>query len=596
MSSHYFRRESPYTKVPYITNETGPFRLLFRFFDSGEVGLLQEGEAALLEKCGYQGRAIVLSAALADLLKWNSETVGLDKLGKAIRLGNNTAVTLYPNAAFSGTPTTIKTDQSCLAQPYAAASIQVQPLAPLLATSPDCPNCALNKADLSNLNLADANLTGAHFAGATLANTNLHGAKLAGADFSEAKLSCADFSGTDAEHREDLTQTTFTNLQILPQSDCRPNFAYTHLAALTLPPAVLRFLNLTSALISGLATNPLSSEQQPLNLSGALLTGAVLDHAILPYADLTQAEMSGASLVHSNLSYAKLHGAALDNSNLESANLRSASLTNHAPDTPQAANLASAFLRNANLSFAQLNGANFTNASFYGSNGVNGQSCPVLNNGEADGCATAHHAVMNNAVFSGAYLFGVDFTNSQATGAVFSNAVLVGANFDHAALGSDSTAATTTSLDSAFLQGANLAGATLDHVSLAGAFVDFNPQGNTMDIRLPGSHTRFPGYWGKSGQEVCAELGYSGPTTVPATNSTITCPDGNKHPNGCGAGDPKATNSPWNNRTDISAASTPASYQENATYTPAAATPICADDALWDVGGNSLRKKRRGGM
>ena len=313
-------------------------------------------------------------------------------------------------------------------------------------------------------------------------------------------------------------------------------------------------------------------------------------------ADLSQAELSGASLRHTNLRAAKLYGANLSHANLESANLQSAYLTNKPPDIQHAPDLSGAFLRNANLSFAQLSGANFTNASFYGFTGAYGQgidSCAVQDNGETNGCATAHHAIMNNTVFSGAYLFGVDFTTTQATGAVFSNAVLVGANFDAAVLGSDSAAASTTSFDSAFLQGANLAGADLDHVSLADAFVDFRPDGNTLDIRLPGTHTQFPGYWGTRGQDVCAEPGYSLPTTVPATNSTIICPNGSKYPGGCGAADPQATNRHWKSGTNISSASAPASYQENATYTPQSKTPICEDDPIWDVGGDNDARRRK---
>jgi uncharacterized protein YjbI with pentapeptide repeats len=358
------------------------------------------------------------------------------------------------------------------------------------------------------------------------------------------------------------------------------------------------------------AASVLVSTRKCLNcsLEGADLSGLDLSGVDLTSADMKGARLAGtilssATLRQTNLSGAKLYGATLDNANLEGANLQSAYLTNSPPDgIDQAASLNGAFLRNANLSFAQLSGANFTNASFYGTNGLGGSSgwstCPVNNQGYTNGCATAHYAVMNNTVLSGAYLFGVDFTNTQATGAVFGNAVLVGANFDQAILGSDSTASTTTSLDSAFLQGANLATATLNHVSLGGAFVDFSPNGNTIDIRLPGAHTNFAGYWGQAGQAVCAEPGYSGPTTVPATNSTITCPDGKKYTNGCGATNLSDQNSPWNNKTDISSASTPASYQNAATYTPASVNPICADDPIWDVGGNlqstAAKKSLRG--
>ena len=49
---------------------------------------------------------------------------------------------------------------------------------------------------------------------------------------------------------------------------------------------------------------------------------------------------------------------------------------------------------------------------------------------------------------------------------------------------------------------------------------------------------------------------------------------------------PAGTNSHWNSGTNISSANTPASYQDNATYTPASTNPICTDDPIWDVGNN----------
>ncbi|MBV8070413.1 MAG: pentapeptide repeat-containing protein [Acidobacteriaceae bacterium] len=603
--------------------------VLFRFYPDGtQIGNLNEGEAALYEGCNYQGKGVVISDDGLDPLSYTSDATTLTNSLVSVRIGNNTAVQLILAVGTGTSVVTLYNDAACLSDPVdeanwvlrldenLAAGASVEPNEP-------CPNCRLVGADLSAFTLANAdwqgadmsgatisgtqftngtNLTGAKFIGATVNDASFQGATLTGTDFTGAKLTCVNFSGTDSQHLADLTQPILTNVQWIPSTSCLSNLAYTKLTVASVPPAYWKYADLTGAVFVDLKPGiQLSSQANAVDMSGARLADVslpqvVLDYANLTGADLTQTLLSKSSLQHANLGTAKLYGAKLINANLESANLQSAYLTNNPPTVQQAADLTGAFLRNANLSFAQLSGANFTDASFYGFNGAYGpgvDSCAVNDNGETNGCATAHHAIMNNTVFSGAYLFGVDFTTTQATGANFSNAVLTGANFDSAALGSDSAAASTTSFESAFLQGANLGGATLDHVSLAGAFVDFNPQGNTLDLQLPGTHTQFPGYWSTPGQDVCAEPGYSLPTSVPTTNSTITCPDGNQYLDGCGAADPQGTNLRWKSGTNISSANTPASYEQNATYTSASTNPICTDDPIWDVGGNNYRTRRK---
>ena len=610
---------SPNSSTP--TPPPTTMSVIFRFYPDGtQIGNLNVGEVALFEGCNYKGKAAVVSDT--DFDEYSSNATTLYNSLVSFKLGNNTAAQ-FSLSEGTAPPQQIWpiNDSACLSNPILSVD-WVMHLDYVMAwyslSQPNvaCPNCRLVGADLTAFRLAGANwqgadmsgatitgtqftsgtnLTGAKFNGATVNNASFRGATLTGTDFTGAKMTCVDFSGTDSQHLSDLTQPIMTNTQWTAGTSCLNNLAYTKLSVASVPPAYWKYADLTGAVFVDLKPGmQLSSQANPVDMSGARLAGVSLsqvglDYANLAGADLTQTLLSKSSLQHANLSTAKLYGASLTDANLESANLQSADLTNNPPNIQQAADLSGAFLRNANLSFAQLSGANFTNASFYGFTGAygpGGGSCAVQN-GETNGCATAHGAVMNNTVFSGAYLFGVDFTNTQATGANFGNAVLVGANFDSATLASDPAAASTTSFESAFLQGANLAGAkTLDHVSLASAFVDFNPKGNTVDIQLPGTHTQFPGYWGTSGNDVCAEPGYSSPTTVPTTNSTITCPDGNKYPDGCGAADPQGTNPHWNSGTNISSANTPASYQQNATYTPASTNPICTDDPIWDVGNN----------
>ena len=91
-----------------------------------DVTVASAAEAALLEGCNHQGRAIMLGAAEADLPKWTSDTVGLHRLGVSIRLGDNAGLLAYPSAGFIGTPMMIKADQAGLAHAV-AASVEVQP-------------------------------------------------------------------------------------------------------------------------------------------------------------------------------------------------------------------------------------------------------------------------------------------------------------------------------------------------------------------------------------------------------------------------------------------------------------------------------------
>jgi uncharacterized protein YjbI with pentapeptide repeats len=186
---------------------------------------------------------------------------------------------------------------------------------------------------------------------------------------------------------------------------------------------------------------------------------------------------------------------------------------------------------------------------------------------------------MDNTEFSGAYLYGVDFTGATAQGVRFGNSFLTGANFAGAVMSTDSSGSDT-GFSGAFLQGTNLATTTFQNgVSLQGAFVDFSSS-NTIDMSLNGQHTSFPGYWNTSGEPVCAEMSYNGPTTVPVTGPNDTCPNGNSYSNGCGTANPDGSNPAWKSPVDITQQ---ASYQQNATYTnaPSNGQPFCAKDFKW---------------
>jgi uncharacterized protein YjbI with pentapeptide repeats len=186
---------------------------------------------------------------------------------------------------------------------------------------------------------------------------------------------------------------------------------------------------------------------------------------------------------------------------------------------------------------------------------------------------------MDNTEFSGAYLYGTDFTNTTAQGVRFGNSFLTGANFAGAVMSTD-TAGSDTGFSGAFVQGTNLATTTFRNgVSLQGAFVDFSVN-NVIDLSLGGQHTSFPGYWNTSGEPVCAEMSYNSPTTVPVTGPNDTCPNGDSYQNGCGPANPDGSNLAWKSPVDITKQ---ASYQNNATYTPAPANgqPFCVKDLKW---------------
>jgi uncharacterized protein YjbI with pentapeptide repeats len=325
------------------------------------------------------------------------------------------------------------------------------------------------------------------------------------------------------------------------------------------------------------------ADLQGVVLSGADLTGANLDEATgLAGADLSGAVLSRASLRHVDLSYALLSGTQLNGANLEGANLSGATLTSD-PDNgiDQAADLAGAYLKNANLSGADLSGANLTNASFYGSIPAGGGTCDT-SQGFTQGCASAAGAILDNTHFHGAFLFGVDFTGASIEGAQFVNAALIGANFDGATLLVSSGNGSSPGFLGALLQGAQLGSATLAGISLQHAFLDFRRSGNRMLLRLPGTHTLFPG-WKTPGQAVCVLVSYDDPTTVPEDNPTLVCPDGSladgNSPTGCGPAGPgaglSARNSHWKSPVLVDHTTPPGSYFKRATFTGRARTPIC---------------------
>jgi uncharacterized protein YjbI with pentapeptide repeats len=622
------------------------FRVMFRFFPDGtQIGPLADGEAALFQEPGFKGKAAVFAADPngynLDLLEGGATT--LPGTVQSVRLGNNTAIAWTTPSRGLWAPGLLH-DADDVNDDYGALEhvIYVQKLDraieiyapfaqngagpdPPFFLAPSCSGCRMANGNISGVSLQGWNFSGAIFSGATLSNVKLDSTtQLANAKFNNAtlstvqfgnlnlqsvdlsgatltnsvlsaakidnttnltgsKMSCVDFSGSDSSHLVDLTQINLSAVQWIPDPSCRTNFSYTKLSVTQIPPSIWKNFNLTGAVFVDL--NPhLSSQEQPLDLTGAMLghmslKGVFLDYAVMKNIDLTQTVLSDASLQHVDLTGAKLYGAQLDNANLDNANLSDAYLTPSQDGT--VTNLQGAFLRNVNLFQGHFSSANFKNASFYSSLEV-GVCSP---DGFTRLCATASHANMFATNFEGAYLFGVDFTGAQITGVNFENSFLAGANFTGATLLAD-TSRPETSFSGAFLQGTNLNELMIQSgFSLKNAFVDFAPSGNTLTLKLGGEHTHFSGYWDTPGQSVCAQMVYNQPTTIPQTDQTVTCPDGSQNQTGCGPANPDGSNLHWKSPDDISSF---ASYKDNATYTPASGRPICQFDPKWIFPDSSL--------
>jgi uncharacterized protein YjbI with pentapeptide repeats len=467
-------------------------------------------------------------------------------------------------------------------QPMASAHAQSQAPCPNLPSNPPGPDFS-NK-DLSGMNFSGRDLRMANFSGSTLKgtvfiNADLSGANFSGArvlpseredlrptDFTGAKLSNACFAAMSFKGRSyftyaDVSCADFSRnnlsgglaifgaspLKIDAASACKPSFRGTVMHC----EFVADWPRLDLGAGNGSAGADLSAcakDLAGLRLDGAMLdgvnlSGAVLDGASLAGASLKEARLDNASLQCNarqcvDLHDANLQGASLVAANLSGANLHQAVLTGE-PGKP-AANLSFAHLRNVNLSNAQLTGANFSNANFYGTYAGKCDISGDNKNGFTRDCASAYGAIMTGTLFTNAFLYGVDFAASTITGANFEGAVLVGAYFSAATIGTSSNNVRTT-FAGAWLQGTNLdTAASLRDADLSNAYVDFLRRGNQLYLTLPGTtYNRHAcgasGCTPASQADVCVWLSF-GETTVPASNSSIVCPDGFPGSSGAGCG------------------------------------------------------------
>ncbi len=465
-------------------------QVLFRFYPDGKIDPLRPGEVALFQQCNYGGKAIVFAIDNASFSELDSSVITLDKTTASIRLGNDTAVTLYPDTEFGGTWQIIKVDTPCLdGTPIGrdTRSIQIEPLTSVyLASSQSCVDCKLEGVDLSNADLSGTNLQNADLSGATLAKTKLHNAaNLSKTNFTGAKLFCTDFSGTDDSQRVDLTQTILANAQYTTDFSCRANLSWTRVSPQVLAPTLWRYMDLAHAAFSGLAGIPLSSQAKPLDLSRAMLVGASLPGAVLDYAtglanaDLSQVVLSGASLMNVNLSNAVLNGTQLDHANATAANLTGALLQTAnvmGIVLDRATGFAGANLTQVVLSGASLQGVDFTGAQLAGA--------------KLDGAKLIGATLDRATGLAQATLTGIDLTGASLVGAPMAGVSFQEATLDRArGLGGPTTvdlsgtffnnaSAKNVDFSNALLYSANFTNANLENVNLAGAFLTANTAAN----------------------------------------------------------------------------------------------------------------------
>jgi len=478
---------------------------------------------------------------------------------------------------------------ACLAASAAAQSAQ----ATAASCLPDCSGQTLTTPNFSHQDLTNAVFSNATIVGASFIRANLTGAKFDGAkfqsvagfptqtpDFTFANLTNASFKGAQFEAPTYLTHTTLTCADFSNTNINNGNAIFgesplisdagvtcadgqksrTKFQGTTMSCEFIddwKSFDLTGAVVKACLT-----QLSDRNFSGAILagvdfTGAVLDGDLFPGANLMHATLIHASLQCRkpgfapegcvDLSNASLQGAHLDNANLTSASLYNALLANKNGNMiSDSAFLTQAHLKNVNLAGAQLSGVDFTLANFYGSSAANPGGCATTGGNVPSGftknCATAQGAIMTGTKFISSYLKGVDFAGAEMAGVNFYQAVLVGARFTaNTTIGVNTNDGSVTNFSRAFLQGTNLdAPTTLSGATLANAYLDFT-SGNTLFVVLSGAdHNQFacsarapckP----PSGQDVCVEIDVP-TTTVPQTNSTITCPDGRPaDSSGCGA-------------------------------------------------------------
>jgi uncharacterized protein YjbI with pentapeptide repeats len=533
--------------------------------DSDDYFPLQEGEVALYSYCNWKGAAFVFQKDVPDFSIYNAAAEQFKAMGddqvKSIRVGPNTFAVLYEQAHFVGFSQGFRNHTACLDGTVIgsnqASSLRVTTDVKQYVIMTDaCENCNLTGIDLSELDLTAGFFQGANFSEANLTNTNLRSARLeravlsgattTGTNFSDATLYCTDLSGTD------LSTATFDDDPILTKDfSCRLDLSGATLNIDAFPFKSWRYLDLTGATIHNGEGVTLSTMEDPLDLSGAILSGAIgLAGVILDYANLGCAtDASGkpvcTRLINTNLNKASLQqavleGALLNGSNLNYTNLEGADLSGaqllKSTTMHAAASLEGAYLKNVNLAQADLSGVSMTNTNFYST------ASGTCSGSQWEGkCASAQGATLNSTDFSDAYLSGVDFSGATLQGAIFNHSILLGVKFTNADLGVDATTGVAANFNGAFLQGTDFTDAKTSNAKFNNAYVDlWSSSGGLMVFELPAGNLKFTDCEANERRCTGCVFFVYNEATVLTTDSSNICPDGNNGP---------CTNTQWQNPT-----------------------------------------------
>lgn len=383
----------------------------------------------------------------------------------------------------------------------------------------------LNNADFSGTRVTNSNLSNVTFSGtanfpeAVLDGSNFRGCKLDGASFCNASLKDVDFSNASLKGC-DFSGAVFDNCKLEGADLTGADLSLATLSDLTKPICITRVESnrtiFSNARVNKILTHEFDGEDDDIYVwsyaqmdgvqfmmedpdhPGAAILDGTLDNLIAKYAVLTGVQFGAVgspSISYSDFSNAQLGGANLVNADLSYTKFDHATFST--PDGKHRCNLSGAYLLNATFSNADLSYAMMPFCYLYG------------------GKATLVDATIKQVDFTGAYLFGTNFSGvsgQNAAGATFDGACLINANFVGVDLATvdDQRAC---SFASACLQGVDFSGANTKGVNFTGAAV--STEEGTLNVH--------------GGREDTTQLTY-GITQLPKNTVDATCPNGQTGP------------------------------------------------------------------
>lgn len=340
----------------------------------------------------------------------------------------------------------------------------------------DLSNIDFSGADLSGVNLSLCrSVAGAKFIGANLSGTNFKGL----ADFTNTDFTGAIMKGT-LFYNSNLSPAKFADVtQFADTQDARTEFV-----RCTIPYNVLKlnwnYLNMTSAVVTGMP-----KDMQRFTAQNAIIADFSFISTNLKNANFTNAILPGCSFAECGLPLANFRGAQLQGR-----------------DRFPACAFSRADLMNVDFTEANLTGTNFTGAYFWGTG------------------AKVTNAILIRAIFSNAYLAGVDFSGvaeKQCQGAIFDYSCLVNAKFMGTNVGK--LEGQSASFVRACLQGVDFTGASLDAANFTSAAVAQTTGSFPVTIKMG---------WPMRDQDL--PIPYNTPTIgfEAATTTNTLCPDTEK--------------------------------------------------------------------